>query len=303
MLVFAMTMYGVLGVQLFGGALTYQCLGKLPDGIDDGPDCSGDASIACNECVASNSLDLCSSWGVDCSCYDLPAPEPEPEGAAELALQLLAEQRAAWIQLNRSAVWCPKQLSCSTDMCAPVLEKYDWGFDNIGAALQAGWISTTGDQWSADMLPEMATSPSAFAMLSWPFFISQAIVLHLVVSNLFAAVIVHSFLEDSANSVDHEALENKIKKEKTLFNRIDVDRSGEISVDEINTIVEILDLDDTDFADWELDEAKIDMDVNGDGNVDFEEFAHWWDRNSAFVIKLKKAIHRQDDAIRRGSCL
>lgn len=40
------------------------------------------------------------------------------------------------------------------------------------------------------------------------------------------------------------------------------------------------------------------MDVNGDGKVDFEEFAQWWNLNSAFVVKLKKAIHRQDDEMR-----
>eukprot|EP01043_Picozoa_sp_COSAG02_P095058 COSAG02_NODE_31453_length_533_cov_0.940092_1_plen_123_part_10 len=43
---------------------------------------------------------------------------------------------------------------------------------------------------------------------------------------------------------------------------------------------------------------RNELDTNGDGTVDFEEFATWWGQNSTFVIKLKKAIHRQDDAIR-----
>lgn len=258
MLVFTLTMYGVLGVQMFGGALTYQCLGDFPSGAqDDSTHCSLDSSAACNECVAANSLDQCTRWGVDCSCYNVRAPEPEPEEAAEFALQLLAEQQNRWLELNRSATRCPRQLSCANELCVPGSQMYDWGFDNIATALLSCWITTTGDQWAVEMLPVMAASPSSFQMLAWPYFISQAFILHLIVSNLFAAVIVHSFLEDAANNTDRESLEHKIRKERTLFNRMDADGSGEISVGELTTIVEILDLEDTaDFADYELEEAK-----------------------------------------------
>jgi hypothetical protein len=36
----------------------------------------------------------------------------------------------------------------------------------------------------------------------------------------------------------------------------------------------------------------------GDGLVDFEEFKAFWDANSQFVIKLKKGLKLQEDAIR-----
>eukprot|EP01043_Picozoa_sp_COSAG02_P031706 COSAG02_NODE_2082_length_9895_cov_23.566558_8_plen_376_part_00 len=263
-LIFAMTIFGVLGVQMFGGALTYQCLSSPPEPSDratGGPECSGDSSMACNECVARNSLDLCSSWGVECSCYDIPAPEVQGQEATELVLQLLAEQRAAWLELNRSAVSCPKQLGCPTGMCTHAPVKHYWGFDNIGTALLTCWITATGDMGVETMMPTLAASESSFKNMSWLFFVAQTVVLNLVVSNLFAAVIVHAFLEESTDNTDRAALEDKIRKERALFNRIDVDKSGEISVDELSTICDILDLKDTDFADWEIEEAKYENSV------------------------------------------
>ena len=264
LLVFAMTIFGVLGVQMFGGALSYQCLSSPPESFDeaeDGLECLGGSSTACNECVARNSLDLCSSWGVECSCHDLPAPQAESQEATELMLQLLAEQREAWLELNRSAVSCPKQLSCPTGMCTHAPASHHWGFDSIGPALLTCWITATGDMGVETMMPTLATSESSFKNMSWMFFVAQNIVLNLVVSNLFAAVIVHAFLEESTDNTDRAALEDKIRKERALFNRIDVDNSGEISVEEISTIVEILDLKDTDFADWEIEEARCENSV------------------------------------------
>ena len=252
LLVFGVTMFGVLGVQMFGGALTYQCLGPFPDG-DDSLDCSDDSAAACNECVAAASLEQCSTWGVDCSCYDVPA---EPGESAEVALQLLREQRTVWLELNRTAISCPKQVGCPTGICAPEPATFHWGFDNIGIAMLTCGIATTGDQAVDEMLPALSSSVSSFSIMTWPFFIVQAIILNLVISNLFAAVIVHAFLDDSAHSVDVRSLEDKIRKERTLFNRLDADKSGEITVDEIDAIVEILDLDEGMFADYELEEAK-----------------------------------------------
>lgn len=297
LLLFAMTMFGVLGVQLFGGALTFQCLGEISDEHFTGPDCTDESSAMCNGCVEAYHVpvDQCSSWGIDCSCYG-QVPEPEPEQAAELAEALLQSQRAAWIELNRTAIQCPKQLECPTSRCAFAAGSA-WGFDDISSALLTAWIAMTGDQWSAarrGMFGVLSESPSKFSSLAWGYFVAMSIVLNLVIGNLFAAVICHSFLEESNKSSDHKAIEDKIRKEKTLFNRIDADGSGEIEVEELRTIVKILDLQDTEFAPYELEEAQVEMDCNGDGSVDFEEFANWWDSNSAFVIKLKKAIRYGD---------
>ena len=77
---------------------------------------------------------------------------------------------------------------------------------------------------------------------------------------------------------DGAALKQKLKKLFAIFNRLDNGNTGSISTGEVKTLVHNLHLDDgnktVNFAEHEFEEAMLDMDVNGDGAVDFEEFHH-----------------------------
>lgn len=197
-----------------------------------------------------------------------------------------------------------------------------WDFDNYGSSMLVAWITTTGDHWNDYLMQlHIRSSASTFANLAWPYFTSMALVLNLVIANLFAAVVVHAFLVEKIRVTNHAGLEEKIRLKKTLFNRMDADRNGEVDVAELYSVARRLDLD-IDFADFEVEDAMNELDVNGDGMVEcvvsanlyhrfaiwlalplngacsFEEFAHWWDSNSNFVIKLKKAIRKQEEMIR-----
>ena len=62
---------------------------------------------------------------------------------------------------------------------------------------------------------------------------------------------------------------------RTIFDEIDVDRSGELDYKEVKEMCKRLgrDLDDTDFQ-----VAMEQMDSDGDGNVSFTEFDRWWQK-------------------------
>lgn len=233
LLLVALTLFGVLGVQLFGGATSYLCA--------DSAEAASNAS-------------------------------------------------------------CPSQIVCASQACStlPSAEVPVWGFDTFSQALLSGWIATTGDMWTPDMVEVYSLSESRYAQYAWPFFILWSMMLNLVFANLFTAVIINSFLENHKQTDDPNAVADSIKKEITLFNRIDTDLSGVIAVNELETIAAILDLDDDLFTSEELQEACQSMDATGDGTVDFEEFATFWEANSPFVVKLKKALKRQEDTIREA---
>eukprot|EP01047_Picozoa_sp_COSAG01_P039783 COSAG01_NODE_3308_length_6284_cov_32.195473_1_plen_516_part_10 len=183
LLIFLMCMFGVLGMQLFGGALSYECMPL--DGMTGSSD---------------------GSW--------LPSEEVECP----------------------PMVSCPQKVVGAVEMCIPnrnyANEPLRWGFDNIGISFLTGWVVTTGDLWAHGYITEIRTSISKYNEQSWRFFIAMSISLNLIISNLFAAVVVHSFLEESGSEADREELRNKIRKERQLFMRIDSDNSGEIQVTE-----------------------------------------------------------------------
>lgn len=199
--------------------------------------------------------------------------------------------------LNES---CPAQLACETAcMALPRSDAPVWGFDNIFQALLSGWVVVTGDMWTPNMVEVYSQSESRYAASAWLFFIAWSVLLNLMFANLFTAVIINSFLEHY-KSAEQEIGADVIQKEITLFNRIDTDRSGTIAATELETLAAILDLEEHSFTRDELQEACDEMDVAGDGNVDFEEFANYWKSNSPFVIKLKKALLRQENEVREA---
>lgn len=201
---------------------------------------------------------------------------------------------------NASDLSCPVQLDCETQTCSPLprTEAPVWGFDNIFQALLSGWVAVTGDMWTPNMVEVYSQSDSHYAAAAWIFFILWSMLLNLVFANMFTAVIINSFLENHKQTDHPNAVADRIKKEITLFNRIDTDLSGTIAVSELETLAAILDLDEDLFTREELKQACDDMDMSGDGTVDFEEFATYWEANSPFVVKLKKALRRQEQTIR-----
>ena len=60
-----------------------------------------------------------------------------------------------------------------------------------------------------------------------------------------------------------------------MFNLIDADNSGLLDRDEISSLADYLSEDP--MSEAEMDQAMQEMDGDGSGEVDFEEFQSWWD--------------------------
>ena len=241
LLLFSTTMFGVMGVQLFGGVFSF--------------DCASD--------------------------FD----------AAEIR--------------NFNVTSCPMMVSCDNHLCVSI-PKEDrgvfayWGYDNIGQSLLTGWIATTGDMYSPNMITNLSTSNALYSGAAWWFCIAMVLFLQLIVAHLFSAVVVHAFLQDAGVAQDAAAIEHRIARQKQVFMRIDHDHSGTIETSELWSVTTILGLQDlVSFSEAEIDDAISALDPNGDGDVDFEEFSHFWSENGAFVVKLKKALKVQEEGIRK----
>ena len=247
LLIFSMTMFGVMGVQLFGGALSLGC--ATEQRLDAG------------------------SWS------DL-------------------------VDISNSSSICPTMLACEDDLCVPnpqrIIGAGIWGYDNIGQAMLSGWIATTGDMYSPNMIKNLGASSALYSGSAWFFCILMVLFLQLIIGHLFSAVVVHSFLTDSGTGHDVAAIERRIWRQKQVFTRIDHDHSGEIESTELWNVTTTLGLDAlVSFADHEIHDAISEMDPSGDGAVDFEEFSHFWSANGSFVVKLKKALKLQEEEIRK----
>ena len=99
---------------------------------------------------------------------------------------------------NTSLVYCPEALDCGEDnVCAPVTESVPkWGYDNIFQALITGWVATTGDLWTVNMMGEITDRSIRYPGTAWWFFSILFFVLNMVVSNLFVAVVVESYIQN-----------------------------------------------------------------------------------------------------------
>lgn len=273
-LMFTLSLFGVLGIQLFGGALTFRCHTSA-DIIRDSSGSSAGAGPVPIECPGS----------VQCPemCVQI-AGDSVGDGMLELSG---STDRLA----NVSA-------SDLTALDVDTIFRITWGFDKISDAMLTGWIVTTGDMWGVDMLHQMEQSDSRYKNQARLFFIVMALVVSMVIGNLFSAVIVHAYFANRVEVQDQEALQERLHVEKALFRRLDVDGRGEIAVDRILGIADLMGLEDTHFAQREMKKAVQDLDIDGNATVDLDEFIMWWRENSTFVVKLKKALRRQEAKIR-----
>eukprot|EP01052_Picozoa_sp_SAG31_P010292 SAG31_NODE_560_length_14088_cov_10.467010_1_plen_2416_part_00 len=220
----------------------------------------------------------------------------------------LSQECTPWAD---NTMQCSEALVCESEQCTMVANvEQIWGFDNIAQAITTGWIITTGDGWNMDMMRTIMSKQIYHSKLCWAFFLVVFISLHLVVSNLFVAVIVESFVKSQVTAQDAKHAKQSVRKVRSIFDRLDEEGDGRIATAELRRLAFNLGLTDTaqrksqvsvsvQFADHELAAAMREMDADGDGSVDFEEFKAYWDGNSSFVIKLKKALARQEQMIRQ----
>ena len=264
LLIIWITLFAVLGTQMYGGALTFIC---AKDYVQMGGELTEPLAGWMNETASSG------SWST------LPA---EVFATDHLGHPLAGPKTPVDCPIM---VQCPNELLVDRDkaeQCIYFEDSADFGFDNFPQAMMTGWIVTTGDYWFQEIITDLRLSSSRYTHVAWYFVIGMAFCLNLVISNLFAAVIVQSFFEDGVEAQLQEDEEASLKerKAKVIFNRIDHNHSGHIEVEELHTITELLGLEDCGFMDWEEEEAMKQMDVNNDGEVDFVEFVHFWDSNT-----------------------
>lgn len=80
-----------------------------------------------------------------------------------------------------------------------------------------------------------------------------------------------------------EEEQQTLNKQRAIFNLLDTDGSGEISVDELMVIA---DTDGYDLTEKELKFAMDEMDTDGSGEVAFNEFKSWLEEESPFATRL-----------------
>ena len=86
-------------------------------------------------------------------------------------------------------------------------------------------------------------------------------------ANFFSAVIVHAYFSDRIMKEDHEAVEDRVRTEKALFGRMDVERSGEIPISSLGSIAELLRVDEGSWTEAEASEAVLHFDGDGSGTL------------------------------------
>jgi Ca2+-binding EF-hand superfamily protein len=280
-LLFTLSIFGVLGIQIFGGARTYGCFAS---DIDSGSFAGEQnlmqhpvtcpAVVSCPDDICYRKIDIDTDSGTL-----MEVPDISEISASD------ANATYASIHAGYDTVVNTLQVSL--------------GYDNIIDAMMTGWIVTTGDIWGVNILTEMETTNSRYAGQAWIYFTMLHLIMNVVIANLFAAVIVHSYFAKS-NEDDSAALDDKMRITKALFSRLDIKHEGEIPSERLMFIADLLGLEDTFFDSQEVLHEVESMDLDGNNTVDFEEFVIWWDHNSPFVVKLKKALKKQEESVRNA---
>ena len=306
LLAFTISIFGVLGIQFFGGALTYRCSSatqitatttagswesasesEQTTGCPPAIDCPSDICVKVNRPLSEESKILQSGIGA----------------ASNFGSALISHSGAEDGNMTADAASeLEQQLGRGTSFAASgvnmFFERSEWGFDKITDAMMTGWIVTTGDMWGLEMLPQMQATESRYVGQAWSFFTVLFLVMSMVIANLFSAIIVHAYFTTREESEDFDGINKTIRIERALFARLDTKNEGEIRTEHLSQIVELFGLELTNFDKAEVQRAIEDIDMDGNSAVDFEEFSIWWLQNSPFVVKIKKALRKQERSIR-----
>eukprot|EP01052_Picozoa_sp_SAG31_P005932 SAG31_NODE_268_length_18767_cov_4.644900_8_plen_599_part_00 len=242
-LVFFMSIFGAVGVQMLGGVTSYRC-------------------------VDIEALDASAS--ADSALYDCPINVP------------CNDQRRCILAEDSLSVYPDDRIH----------EVKIVGFDNILQSFLTQFVVTTLDEWPAISHP-ISDVNGQTAFFVWPFFMTQVLVLSVITANLFVSVICYAFgnaegLEDAAT------VAARVKKVRALFDRFDKDKSGEIESKEIHAVAETVGVA---LTEDEMSTALWEMDYDGSGMVDFEEFAEWWRSTSTVAARIRRAVVHEEALI------
>eukprot|EP01050_Picozoa_sp_SAG11_P007633 SAG11_NODE_643_length_7983_cov_2.198884_3_plen_589_part_00 len=243
-LLFFFSMFGTIGIQLFGGSTSYIC---------------------------SNHGEVTEGSGIYWTNGTLECPPTLPNcpGKCEKATMSYADYPDDRIH-----------------------EVHLVGFDNILQAWLTEFVVTTLDEWPAISHPMIDVGgPSDW--LVWPFFLLMVLVLSVITANLFVSIICYAF-GNVSESEDAESIEARVKKLRALFERIDTDGSGEIAPSEIVKIAEMVGVD---MNDAEIASTVEEMDYDGSGVIDFEEFCEWWKSPSPIASRIRRAVVHEEALI------
>jgi Ca2+-binding EF-hand superfamily protein len=83
---------------------------------------------------------------------------------------------------------------------------------------------------------------------------------------------------------------------KQVFNQVDIDRGGSLDIKEVKEFFIKIGMS---LTDDELDAAMADMDPNGDGDIDFDEFSGWWFAGTELSEAVKKASNTEEARIKK----
>eukprot|EP01047_Picozoa_sp_COSAG01_P007944 COSAG01_NODE_306_length_19162_cov_14.196611_20_plen_1802_part_00 len=212
-------------------------------------------------------------------------------------------QTAADIASNVTPVQCPHSLECASGVkCAiaqpnedvypddRVVEIELYGFDNILVAFLTQFVITTLDEWPAISVP-LIKSDSLNTELVWIYCSIVIMLLAVLTANLFVSVIAFAFCNSRHEMEGDPARIAKIRK---LFNRIDDDQSGTIEAAEIGRLAALIDVE---LEPGDISKAAVELDQDGSGQADFEEFVIWWDSSSTVSAKLRRGIINEEALI------
>ena len=339
-LCFFFAVFSAMGISLFKGALTHRCedyflaeemghdtavLGDMLGNqtLLEGYFTSMSASLAeggagveyaaCPEHVESTCM-LCGS--------DSPWEEfivngkPNPMATKDM-LQLQSETSSAFAgnpslykdrccrvfkseTASSSGKYLPFSSPESGDRYGDRVDDVDYyGFDNVFMAVLTEFVATTMDEWPALSHP-LTHSDSANRSVVWLFFAAMTLSLAVLTANLFVSVICYAFGQLQLAEGNTAAAKAAVAQLRAMFNRFDTDGSGQIGPEEVANIAETLDIE---LKEGELDKAMAAMDVDHEGDVDFEEFSKWWNAEHDLAIRMKRALateeHRLKAAFRK----
>lgn len=269
-MVFFMCIFGTIGVQLFGGTLSYQCADDSRVWYTPG-DSDPHAMVNATLVRCPHTLGCKDANGVAVKYpNDVVCIHVVVHGGG---------------MMNQGAVAYPY----ADDR---IYETGIYGFDNIWAAFVTQFVVTTMDEWPAISHP-MMRSGGMNDSLVWLFFFTIVMLLAIVTANLFVSVICFAF-----GNVDHAEEDEEgrihVRKVRALFDRIDEDGGGTIDAHEVEDLARLIDVE---LTHEQVMQATAEMDASGNGTANFEEFVHWWDSSSPIAAKLRRAVIAEEALI------